>query len=247
MNIIRTILSLYWQLIMFGINNLMHGLSGILAGQNAMVPLVVGAGALMVAFAIPGAILGALGQALPVILPIIVIGLVITVVWALLSDRQKGRKLGSSIKKLMTSIGKIFQFSRWKFTLGQPKEKVFWDPRDLWTVSSAKGISAPIGTQEDGNHAHLTFDDKVPHVLLAGRAGSGKSNLLHVIIHGLAHNYSPNELEFYLMDYKDGVEFNSYGGDKASGIRELPHARLVATEGDAELHWHVRERNQSLS
>ena len=234
MNIIRAILSLYWQLIMFGINNLMHGLSGALAGQNAIVPIVVGAGALMIAFAIPGAILGALGQVLPIVLPILVLGLVIAVAWTLLSDHQKGKKLGTSIKKITASIGQFFQSLQWKLSLGQPKGEVFWDPQDLWAASSAQGISAPIGTQEDGRQAVLTLNDDVPHILLAGRSGSGKSNLLHVIIHGLAHNYSPDELEFYLMDYKDGVEFNSYGGDKTSGIQGLPHARLVATEGDAE-------------
>jgi hypothetical protein len=46
------------------------------------------------------------------------------------------------------------------------------------------------------------------------------------------------------MDYKDGVEFNSYGGDKASSIQGLPHARLVATEGDAEYGITVLEHLQ---
>jgi len=224
---------------MFGINNLMHGLSGALAGQNAIVPIVVGAGALMIAFAIPGAILGLLGQALPVILPIVILCLIVGITWKLISDQRGGKDLKTSIKETTAKIWKLFQFSQWKLPLGQPKEKVFWDPQDLWTAVSAKEISAPIGIQDDGNYAVLVLGDEVPHALLAGRSRSGKSNLLHVIIHGLAHRYSPDELEFYLMDYKDGVEFNSYGGNKVSGIHGLPHARLVAAASESDTEYGI--------
>jgi DNA segregation ATPase FtsK/SpoIIIE-like protein len=66
------------------------------------------------------------------------------------------------------------------------------------------------------------------HVLLAGRSGSGKSNLLHVLIHSLCHAYSPSELNVYLLDYKQGTEFSVYASPP------LPQAQLVATESDPE-------------
>ena len=66
------------------------------------------------------------------------------------------------------------------------------------------------------------------HVLLAGRSGSGKSNLLHVLIHSLCHTYSPSELNIYLLDYKQGTEFSIYASPP------LPQAKLVATESDPE-------------
>ena len=244
MYIIRTIINLYWQLIMFGINNLMQGLSGALAGQNAIVPIVMGAGALMLAFAIPSMILGALGQVLPIVLPILIVGIIAIIAWKFLSDRQKGVGFKASINQLMSSIGSFFNFSKWHSILGQPRNRNAWDPKYLWTASSAEEIATSIGTQDNGSDAVLALNDAVPHILLAGRSGSGKSNLLHVIIHNLAHRYSPDELEFYLMDYKDGVEFNSYGGDKTSGIQGLPHAKLVATEGDAEYGITVLEHLQ---
>ena len=68
------------------------------------------------------------------------------------------------------------------------------------------------------------------HVLVAGKTGSGKSTLLHALITNLALHYSPDEVEFYLIDFKKGVEFKTYadtttaararGGDrKRSRIR----------------------------
>jgi len=40
--------------------------------------------------------------------------------------------------------------------------------------------------------------------------------------------YSPREVEFYLIDFKKGVEFKPYG------TLRLPHARVVAIESDRE-------------
>ncbi|TVR11308.1 MAG: hypothetical protein EA401_11125 [Planctomycetota bacterium] len=66
------------------------------------------------------------------------------------------------------------------------------------------------------------------HVLIGGRTGSGKSTLLHAIILSGALQYAPQELQFYLVDFKKGVEFTSYARHK------LPHARVVAVESDRE-------------
>jgi len=239
---------------MFGVNNLVNGISNL---PNSAGTFFVGGMALAFAAAIPSMILGALGHILPVIfsiiftfiLPSIILSLAVGIAWKLLSDRRTGKASSTSIKEFMAGLGTFFRsfqsFQRKLPVLVPPTEKDCWDPKNCWTASSAEEISTPIGTQDDGRNAEITLDDAVPHVLLAGRAGSGKSNLLHVIIHGLAHHYSPDELEFYLMDYKDGVEFNSYGGDQASGIQGLPHARLVATESDAEYGITVLEHLQN--
>ncbi len=45
--------------------------------------------------------------------------------------------------------------------------------------------------------------------LLVGRPGSGKSTLLHAYIGGLTTLYGPAEVELYLIDFKEGVEFKS--------------------------------------
>jgi hypothetical protein len=74
------------------------------------------------------------------------------------------------------------------------------------------------------------------HALIAGKTGSGKSRLFHVIITKLALRCSPEEVEFYLIDFKKGVEFKCYGS------RKLPHAKVVAVESDREFGLSVLQR-----
>lgn len=59
--------------------------------------------------------------------------------------------------------------------------------------------------------------DLVSHVhsFVVGQSGSGKSVFLHNIVSGIMLNYSPADIEMYLMDFKlGGVEFNRYKDEK---------------------------------
>jgi hypothetical protein len=104
---------------------------------------------------------------------------------------------------------------------------------DIWSekpfaLSSIDGISTPLGWTANGQEVPFELGDAPPHALLAGGTGSGKSNLIHVLIHGLLNRYSPDELNLYLLDYKEGTEFNVYAGNAA------PQIKLVSIESDAE-------------
>ncbi|AHY42825.1 FtsK/SpoIIIE domain-containing protein [Stutzerimonas decontaminans] len=106
---------------------------------------------------------------------------------------------------------------------------------DLWAgfhkgATTCAGFDIPIGWTAAGAPASFILGATTSehHALLAGKTGSGKSNLLHVLIHSLCQRYSPAEVDLYLLDYKESTEFNIYADPP------LPHARLVATESDPE-------------
>ncbi|MBM0609055.1 DNA translocase FtsK [Helicobacter pylori] len=95
--------------------------------------------------------------------------------------------------------------------------------KEFWTKSSQYEVSVPVGW--DINHKEVCFEigNAQNHTLICDNSGSGKSNFLHVLIQNLAFYYAPNEVQLFLLDYKEGVEFNAYVADPT-----LEHARLVS-------------------
>jgi DNA segregation ATPase FtsK/SpoIIIE, S-DNA-T family len=103
-------------------------------------------------------------------------------------------------------------------------------PERRFAASSAEGLAVVVG-KAGLEPVEVRLDDDSVHGLIAGDTGSGKSNLLRNLIYGLAHDYSPAELEMYLLDFKEGVEFREFAtspGDPAF----LPHARVVSVNSD---------------
>ncbi|MDQ3815317.1 MAG: FtsK/SpoIIIE domain-containing protein, partial [Armatimonadota bacterium] len=101
--------------------------------------------------------------------------------------------------------------------------------RNWWSKSSKDLIEVPLGPRGATDVQMLQVGTGLAHHgLIIGRPGSGKTNLMHVIITGLALEYGPDELELYLIDFKKGVGFKAYA-DYA-----LPHARVIAIESERE-------------
>ncbi|WRA02508.1 DNA translocase FtsK [Helicobacter pylori] len=95
--------------------------------------------------------------------------------------------------------------------------------KEFWTESSQFKVSVPVGW--DINHKEVCFEigNAQNHTLICDHSGSGKSNFLHVLIQNLAFYYAPDEVQLFLLDYKEGVEFNAY-----TNPSPLEHARLVS-------------------
>jgi len=104
-----------------------------------------------------------------------------------------------------------------------------------WTDSSAERLRFSLGVAGP-SVAEVTLGDEKDqrhNILVTGAVGQGKSNLLKVIVHSLAQRYSPDELEFYLLDYKEGVTL--YPMAPTPGSPDfLPHARVLGLESDRE-------------
>jgi S-DNA-T family DNA segregation ATPase FtsK/SpoIIIE len=99
-------------------------------------------------------------------------------------------------------------------------------PDRWWSASAGDVLEIPLGPITARKPQNLVLGKGTAnHALIVGRTGSGKSNLMHVIISAAALKYSPQELRMYLIDLKT-VEFSAY--------RELPHAEAVAVDADRE-------------
>lgn len=134
---------------------------------------------------------------------------------------EKMRKLSEAARKKAEQPVKTFM-------------KLF-DGVPMWEASSADGLQAPIGWNQSGRTAFFKLDTggeggTAVHALVGGQTGSGKSVLLHALIQSLAYVYSPDKLQFYLFDFKNGVEFNKYSD--GSGSLWLPHVKVVSVQND---------------
>lgn len=111
---------------------------------------------------------------------------------------------------------------------------------EWWKASSASRLEVPLGPKGTRTVQPLVLGEGTAHHgLIVGRTGSGKSNLMHVIITTLALKYSPSEVQLYLIDFKQGVEFKCYAASK------LPHALTIAIESEREFGLSVLRRLQA--
>ena len=110
------------------------------------------------------------------------------------------------------------------------KLKDFIEPKkDWWSRKSGNMLEIPFGISESKQleSLRITQESGQNSALVIGIPGSGKSVFLHTIITNAAINYSPEELNMYLIDFS-GVEFNTYA------LNNLPHARIIAPEAERE-------------
>ena len=82
-------------------------------------------------------------------------------------------------------------------------------------------LPCAIGVTEK-NEPFLFDLAKMPHVLIGGATGTGKSNTMHAILASLLQKKSPEELKLVLIDPKK-VEFTDYESLSSNYLARLPY------------------------
>ncbi len=118
-------------------------------------------------------------------------------------DVEKGGEVPNSLTFMdMHGVSRVSDFNvidRWR------KSKVY------------ENIRGMIGQTAGGEPCYLDIHEKYhgPHGLVAGTTGSGKSEILQSFMLSLAINYGPDDIGFFIIDYKGGGMANLFNG--------LPH------------------------
>ena len=131
---------------------------------------------------------------------------------------EAAKQLPSTITFLETfGVGKIEQLNvlnRWKQN------------------NPTKSLKAEIGANINAEPFILDLHEKAhgPHGLVAGMTGSGKSEFIISYVLSMAVNYSPEEVQFVLIDYKGGGLASAFV-DSETG-KKIPHIAGTITNLD---------------
>ncbi|MGL5436044.1 MAG: type VII secretion protein EssC [Lachnospiraceae bacterium] len=101
------------------------------------------------------------------------------------------------------------------FHVGHPDEL---KAEERWRKNrNYENMKAEVGVKAGGEICYLDVHEKYhgPHGLVAGTTGSGKSETLQTYMLSLALNFSPDDINFFVIDYKGGGMANLFDG--------LPH------------------------
>jgi len=120
-------------------------------------------------------------------------------------------------------------------TIGTVSIKDLLGSREFLMHKSPLAICLGKNINDDLVVADLT---EMPHLLVAGTTGSGKSVCINTILTSLIYKSSPEELKLMLIDMKGGVELGMYNG--------LPHMLIErcisnATHAVNAFKWLIRE------
>ncbi|MBQ2695092.1 hypothetical protein IJG04_00415 [Candidatus Saccharibacteria bacterium] len=115
------------------------------------------------------------------------------------------------------------------------------DLSKMWYGNSTDGLTFTVG-KYGINDMEITIGDEINqrhNAVITGAVGQGKSNLISVIIHSLCLRYSPQELQLYLLDFKEGVTFKAFSN--IGQDEYLPHAKTLGLESDVSFGMAVLE------
>lgn len=112
---------------------------------------------------------------------------------------------------------------------------------------TSEGIHIPFAVDKRGEIKEFTLANAMnAHGLISGGTGSGKSTLIHMIISSVAMNYTPDDVEMWLVDYKIN-EFSSYKYNTPPHIKFLGLSKGIDfTFALLDRIWEEYERRQQI-
>ena len=116
------------------------------------------------------------------------------------------------------------------FFINQMFDEVDSRKDEIFGRLKAGQISVPLGYADK---SLFTFDfdlNSACHTFILGGSSSGKTSFLHTLILSTAYSYSPDEVNFYLADYK-GSELSFYA---RKDIQRLPHVKYYLAKNKQE-------------
>lgn len=105
-------------------------------------------------------------------------------------------------------------------------------PHSFWGENAGKGVCAPFAKSGIEN-IYLSLginqygeEESTHHGIIGGATGSGKTVTLHDMILHICMRYSPKDVNFWLLDYKEGTEFATY--------KDFPYIQILSMESEIE-------------
>ena len=119
-----------------------------------------------------------------------------------------------------------------KYTISKPAD-------NYWPNQTANGINIRLGNKDNdkGNQYPAVLGDDCVHGVIVGRTGAGKSVLINNIILNLIAEYSPWELDLFLVDMKK-VELSRYM-TKLEGETDFITPQISACAATSEVRYVV--------
>ncbi len=105
------------------------------------------------------------------------------------------------------------------------------EKKEQWFHKSAReGISVPLALEGANKIIHLEFGNPYGTyaALIGGLTGIGKTKTLTAIIMGILFNYSPEDVQIYFIDFKEGLAARAFANMR------LPNFRVISVETEPE-------------
>lgn len=107
-------------------------------------------------------------------------------------------------------------------------------------------LRIPIGQKDGEYHDFVTDAKDAASAIILGGVGSGKSSFLHTLILSAAYLYSPEEVEFYITDFKSADKSADFVNYREGEKLYLPHVKYLSMKSTAENAFDILDMIEDL-